>query len=74
VTIPGAEQHRFDRMGRARVATVLSGKLRVRLDGEDEFIIGERGRFRIEARQGCLVTNLLYVDGAVMVNVVGEMV
>lgn len=47
---------------RMRVCSVATGKMRVRIGGEDEFSIGHHGMFKVAAGKGCVVQNLMYGD------------
>ncbi|KAK4135112.1 hypothetical protein BT67DRAFT_291727 [Trichocladium antarcticum] len=57
---------------RTRVCTLASGKLRVQVDGEDEFVIGANGVFRIARGVRCSVVNRCYVDVVLQVMGMGE--
>ncbi|KAK4199935.1 hypothetical protein QBC40DRAFT_174947, partial [Triangularia verruculosa] len=45
-----------------RICTVANGKLRVKVDDEDEYAIGAKGVFKIDAGLGCRVFNRCYED------------
>ncbi|KAK0616909.1 hypothetical protein B0T14DRAFT_568477 [Immersiella caudata] len=50
-----------------RIVTVISGGVRVKLDGSEAFAIGPGGFFKIEVGVGCAVENHFYVAAAVHV-------
>ncbi len=51
-----------------RSCIVHSGKLRVKIDGEPEFTIGQLGQFKIPSGVACSVQNRLYIDSILIVN------
>ncbi|KAK1836351.1 hypothetical protein QBC39DRAFT_337841 [Podospora conica] len=50
-----------------RVCTMISGKLKVTVDAEKEFVIGSRSMFRFGPGAKCFVANGYYVDAVVHV-------
>lgn len=55
-----------------RVCTMIGGKLKVQVDGEEEFTIGSRSMFRVGPGAKCLVVNGFYVDAVVHVTTLTE--
>ncbi|KAK0702069.1 hypothetical protein B0T26DRAFT_539879 [Lasiosphaeria miniovina] len=45
-----------------RICSVASGKLRVKVGDEPEFIIGPHGIFKVRAGVSCTVQNAMYID------------
>jgi len=45
-----------------RLCSVVSGKFRVRVDGEPPFLMGSRGKFKINPDVAFVVENPLYVE------------
>lgn len=48
--------------GVTRLCSIAVGKLKVRMSGEEPFIIGPHGMFRITPRSACLVESEVYED------------
>lgn len=48
--------------GVTRLCSIAAGKLTVKMNGEDPFIIGPHGMFRITPRSACLVESEVYED------------
>lgn len=46
---------------------MISGKLKVQVGGEKEFVVGQRGMFRIGPGVKCLVVNSSYIDAMLQV-------
>ncbi len=51
-----------------RVCSLASGKLRVRVKGEPEFVIGPRGMFKLKPGVACAVENRLYLDSVLHIS------
>ncbi|KAK0744934.1 hypothetical protein B0T21DRAFT_345056 [Apiosordaria backusii] len=45
-----------------RLCSLASGKLRVKIGDEPEFVIGPHGMFKVKAGVSCTVTNRMYID------------
>ncbi|KAK4173716.1 hypothetical protein QBC36DRAFT_193979 [Triangularia setosa] len=45
-----------------RLCSLASGKLRVKIEDEPEFVIGPHGMFKVKAGVACTVTNRMYID------------
>ncbi|KAK4200981.1 hypothetical protein QBC40DRAFT_172508 [Triangularia verruculosa] len=45
-----------------RLCSLASGKLRVKIGDEPEFVIGPHGMFKIKAGSSCNVSNRMYID------------
>lgn len=45
-----------------RICSVGAGKVKVRIQGEEEFDLGPHGMFRLVPGKSCVVTNRLYWD------------
>lgn len=72
-TISAGAAFQFPTNGKqTRVCAMISGKLMVQVDGEDEFTIGSRSMFRIAPGAKCLVVNGYYVDSVVHVTTLTE--
>lgn len=52
---------------KARYCSVASGKLRVTIDGQPEFVIGPHGVFKIKPGVKAWAQNRLYIDSVVHV-------
>ncbi|KAK3315772.1 hypothetical protein B0H66DRAFT_534042 [Apodospora peruviana] len=52
---------------RTRICSLASGKVRVQVDGEAEFVIGAHGMFCLAPGKGCSVMNRAYVDAVLHV-------
>lgn len=50
-----------------RVCVMISGKLKVQVGDEKEFVVGQRGMFRIGPGVKCLVVNSSYIDAMLQV-------
>lgn len=46
---------------------MISGKLKVQVGDEKEFVVGQRGMFRISPGVKCLVVNSSYIDAMLQV-------
>lgn len=55
---------------KARACVVLSGKVKVNVDGEAQFTVGPHGVFRIAPGMGCSVQNHFYVDATMQITTV----
>lgn len=53
---------------RMRICSVAAGKVRVRIEGENEFSIGHHGMFKVRSGKGCVVQNRLYGDAVLHVS------
>ncbi|KAK4449722.1 hypothetical protein QBC34DRAFT_494488 [Podospora aff. communis PSN243] len=66
--LPSGGSHRFPPHDtKTRVCTVISGGLRVKMDGLESFSIGPGGFFKVEVNVGCTVENRFYVAAAMHV-------
>lgn len=66
--IPSGTVHKFEADASiTRLCSLAGGKVRVKVDGEDEFAIGWHGMFRINPGVGCTVFNRAYVDAVLHV-------
>jgi len=62
-TIRSGMTHRFDPSDdTTRLCSIASGKLKVKIEGEDEFVLGPHGMFKVKHDVGCTVENQLYLD------------
>lgn len=63
VIVPSGAVHQFqtDR-ARTRICSLLSGKVRVQVAGEPEFVVGSHGIFKIAPGASCSVSNRCYFD------------
>ncbi|KAK0742798.1 hypothetical protein B0T18DRAFT_170317 [Schizothecium vesticola] len=52
---------------KTRVCVIIGGKLKVQVGDEKEFVIGQRGMFRISPGVKCLVLNTTYIDAMLQV-------
>jgi hypothetical protein len=52
---------------KVRICTVVSGKLKVRIDGEQEFIVGPLGMFKVRPDAACTALNTSYFWAAVLI-------
>ncbi|KAK0653302.1 hypothetical protein QBC41DRAFT_308523 [Cercophora samala] len=64
----GAAHHLKADESATRICTLANGKLRVKLDDEEEYSIGARGVFKIDAGLECRVFNRCYEDVVLHVN------
>ncbi|KAK0743884.1 hypothetical protein B0T18DRAFT_372064 [Schizothecium vesticola] len=72
-TISAGAAFQFPANGKqTRVCTMIAGKLKVQVDGEEEFAIGSRSMFRIAPGAKCLVVNGYYADAVVHVTTLTE--
>ncbi|KAK1755580.1 hypothetical protein QBC47DRAFT_413331 [Echria macrotheca] len=55
-----------------RLCSVASGKLRVRVASEPEFVIGPHGMFKIKSSVVCSVQNRMYVDAILHITVISN--
>lgn len=55
-----------------RIFSLAAGKLRVRIEGQPEFVIGPNGMFSIKPRLACTVENRLYIDAVLHVSTIGS--
>ncbi|KAK3952833.1 hypothetical protein QBC32DRAFT_313526 [Pseudoneurospora amorphoporcata] len=74
LTITSGSTHKLplDR-SRTQICMLVSGKLRVTVnDGEEEFVVGPRGVFKLSPGVTCLLENWCYLDAAVHVTTVAD--
>jgi hypothetical protein len=57
---------------RVRICSVGAGKVKVRMQGEEEFDIGPHGMFRVLRGRSCVVLNRLYGDAVLHVTEVPD--
>lgn len=57
---------------RERICSVGAGKVKVRLQGEEEFAIGPHGMFRVSRGRSCVVLNRLYGNAVLHVTEVPD--
>lgn len=48
-----------------RLCSLATGKVRVRMDGVDDFVIGPNGMFKVRPGAACSVQNRLYIDAVI---------
>lgn len=68
VITSGSSTRRVADRGRMRVCSVAAGKVRVRVEGEDEFSVGLHGMFKVRAGKACVVQNRLYEDAVLHIS------
>ncbi|CCC09804.1 unnamed protein product [Sordaria macrospora k-hell] len=72
ITSGSTHQLPLDR-SRTQICTLVSGKLRVTINnGEEEFVVGPRGVFKVSPGATCLLENWCYMDAAVHVTAVAD--
>ncbi|KAK3380828.1 hypothetical protein B0H63DRAFT_474433 [Podospora didyma] len=72
IVASGATQNFKANAATTRICTVTNGKVRVQVDGEDEFIIGSNGVFTISPGVGCSVQNRSYIDARLQITSLAE--
>ncbi|KAL1847811.1 hypothetical protein VTK73DRAFT_10261 [Phialemonium thermophilum] len=53
---------------RTRICSVAEGKVRVRMEGEQEFSIGRHGMFKVPGNRSCVISNRFYADAVLHIN------
>lgn len=73
VTISSGGVHRFQAdPTKTRICSLVSGKLKVQVGDETEFIIGSQGIFKISPGMSCSVVNRCYFDVVLHVTSLAE--
>jgi len=73
MTISSGNTQHFEANGRrTRLCAVVSGKLRIIIGDEPEFVVGSHGMFKISPGVACSVTNRSYVDAKLHVTSIAD--
>ncbi|KAK6212232.1 ribosomal protein L27 [Colletotrichum tabaci] len=67
---PGDSYHWPEEADKVRICSIATGKLKVKLDNAEAFLMGLNGMFKLKPGMACTVENRLYVDSVVHVTTV----
>ncbi|TQN69332.1 hypothetical protein CSHISOI_06173, partial [Colletotrichum shisoi] len=67
---PGDSYHWPEEADKVRICSIATGKLKVKLDNAEAFLMGFNGMFKLKPGMACTVENRLYVDSVVHVTTV----
>ncbi|ROT34586.1 hypothetical protein SODALDRAFT_329695 [Sodiomyces alkalinus F11] len=69
---PGSSTQLAAEDDKMRLCSLATGKVRVRMDGVDEFVMGPNGMFKVRSGVGCSVQNRLYIDAVLHITTITD--
>ncbi|KAL2754769.1 hypothetical protein ACRALDRAFT_1077033 [Sodiomyces alcalophilus JCM 7366] len=69
---PGSSTQFAAEEEKMRLCSLATGKVRVRMDAVEDFVIGPNGMFKVRPGVACSVQNRLYIDAVIHVTTIAD--